>query len=113
MVTVNDVREYLNLPPDAGDSIVKRCLESAKSKARASGIPDFQNNAQYDMFLCSLSGFLYDNRNLGFIGSGNRGTSNAEANMRALVNAFVLELRYATEDDGSAPPPWPVPEETP
>lgn len=113
MVTVDDVREYLNLPPDAGDKIIKWFLASAKSKARAAGIPNFQNNAQYDIFLCSLSGFLYDNRNLGFIGSGNRGTSNAEANMRALVNAFVLELRYATEDDGGTPPPWSTPGVTP
>ncbi len=113
MVTPDDVREYLNLPPDASDDIVIKCLNSAKSKARGAGIPNFQNNAQYDMFLCALSGSLYDNRNLGFIGSGNRGTSSAETNARALVNSYVLELRHANEDDGSTPPPWPVPGVTP
>lgn len=107
MVTKDDLMNYLNLPPDADeDGLIELSLNAAKSKARVAGIPNFQNNAQYDLFLCALAGCWYDNRNLGFIGSGNRGTTNAEVNMRALINSHVLELRYASEDDGGAPPPW-------
>lgn len=106
MITVDDFREYLNLPPDADTAFLEQCLKAAKSKARAAGLPNFQDNAQYDLFLCALAGCWYDNRNLGFIGSGNRGTANAEANMRAMINSHVLELRYATEDDGRTPIPW-------
>lgn len=98
MVTVKELREYLNLPPD-DDGIAERCLAAAKSKAAAAGIKVFKKNAQYDLFLCALAGCWYDNRNFGFIGSGNRGTANAEENARKLINAFVLELRYAKEDE--------------
>ena len=112
MVKIEQLKEYLNLTPDDDSNIAELALKAAKSKARVAGIPNFQNNAMYDLFLCALAGFWNDNRNLGFIGSGNRGTANAEANSRALINSFVLELRYAKEDDGSDPPDWSTEDET-
>ena len=39
MLTVETLREYLNLPPDEGDAIAELCLNAAKSRAKAAGIP--------------------------------------------------------------------------
>lgn len=93
MVTIKTVREYLALPPDTPDTIADMCLKSAKSKARAAGIPDYQNNKQYDMFICALAACWYDNRGMTFANE-----YNDEAAQR-LTNAFVLELRHAGEDE--------------
>lgn len=93
MVTIKTIREYLALPPDTPDTIADMCLKSAKSKARTAGIPDYQNNKQYDMFLCALAACWYDNRGMTFANE-----YNDEAAQR-LINAFVLELRYAGEDE--------------
>lgn len=93
MVTIQHLREYLALPPDAPGTIADMCLKSAKSKARAAGIPDYQNNKQYDMFICALAACWYDNRGMTF-----QNAYNDEAAQR-LINAFVLELRYAGEDE--------------
>lgn len=67
-------------------------LQAAKSKARTAGIRDFQNNAQYDMFVLALAGLYYDNRGIGFA------DPSVEAAAKRMVDAFVLELRYAKED---------------
>ena len=93
MVTIKTLREYLALPPDAPDTIVDICLKAAKSKARTAGIPEFLNNKQYDMFLCALAACWYDNRGMTF-----QNAYNDEAAQR-LINAFVLELRHAGEDE--------------
>lgn len=93
-VTEDDLREYLRLPPDS-DENVSRYLTAALSKARAVGIPNFQCNAQYDLFILSLAAMYYENRAMGFSGSYQ---ATAEENARKLINSFVLELRYAKED---------------
>ena len=95
MLTVETLREYLNLPPDEGDAIAELCLNAAKSKAKAAGIPDYQDNAQYDLFLCALAGQWYDNRSLRFVGNGDAG---AQESAQKMINSFVLSLRYAGED---------------
>jgi hypothetical protein len=95
MLEISTLKEYLGMPPDAADTIAELCLKTAKSKCRTADIPDFQNNAHYDLFLCALSSCWYDNRGLTFAGNGN---ASAEDNARRLVNSFVLELRYAEED---------------
>lgn len=93
-VNANDLREYLNLPPD-DDENLDRYIATAKSKARAAGIPDYKHNAQYDQFMLALAGMYYENRALGFAGTYQ---ATAEVNARKLINSFVLELRYAGED---------------
>lgn len=93
-VTVNDFRAYLG-PAADDETDLKPFLAAAKSKARTAGIKDFKRNAQYDEFILSLAGMLYDNRGLAFSGSYQ---ATAEANARALINSYVLELRYAKED---------------
>ncbi len=95
MLTVETLREYLNLPPDEGDAIAELCLNAAKSRAKAAGIPDYQDNAQYDLFLCALAGLWYDNRSLRFVGNGDAG---AQESAQKMINSFVLSLRYAGED---------------
>lgn len=100
MLTIKTLREYLNLPPDAEDSIAEMCLNAAKSKARAAGIPDYKNNAAYDLFLCALAGCWYDNRGLRFI-TGN-GSALADVSAQRMINTFVLELRHAGEDSKGA-----------
>lgn len=97
MLTIETLRDYLNLPPDAEDSIAELCMKAAKSKARAAGIPDYKNNATYDLFLCALAGCWYDNRGLRYIASGSNAA--AEEAAQRMVNSFVLGLRHAGEDD--------------
>lgn len=93
MVGIQTLREYMNLPPDAEDGIAQLCLDAAKSKAQAAGIPDFQSNAAYDLFLCALAACYYDNRALQFTGN-----AAAQESAQRMINAFVLELRHAKED---------------
>jgi hypothetical protein len=93
MLTIKTLREYLGMPPDTPDTIADMCLKAAKSKALTAGIPDFQNNKQYDLFLCALSACYYDNRGLAFSNEYGEGAA------QGLVNAFTLELRHATEDE--------------
>lgn len=93
-VTVEDLRTYINLPPDF-DGDLSLYLASAKSKARAAGIPDFQNNAQYDLFLLALADMYYENRGMAYSGSYQ---ATAETNAKKLIDSFVLELRYSSED---------------
>lgn len=93
-VTVSDLRAYLNQPPDADDAL-QLYLDRARSKARAAGIPDYERNKQYDGFLLELAAFYYDNRGLSFAGSYQ---ATAEANAPRMIDAYVLELRYAGED---------------
>ncbi len=85
-VTSGDLIAYLH-PVDESEDLSKY-LAAARSKARSAGIPDFSHNAQYDMFLLTLATMYYDNR--GMVTDG--------ADMQKMVDAFVLELRYATED---------------
>lgn len=77
--------DYLNYPVDI-------YLNAAKSKARAAGIPVFENNGQHDMFILALAAMYYDNRGMVFDDPQN------EQAARKMVNSFVLELRYAEED---------------
>jgi hypothetical protein len=67
-------------------------LNAAKSKARAAGIPAFESNAQYDLFIMALAAMYYDNRGMTFQNPADA------ANAERMVNSFVLELRYGDED---------------
>ncbi len=92
-VTVELLRAFLNdLPPDeAEDAVLLDCLSAARSWARGAGIPDYRNNAQYDMALCALAARFYDAR-----GTGEPALDEAT---RQMLNSFALQLRYAGEDD--------------
>lgn len=103
--TVDDLRDYLRLPPDSPENL-EMYLAAARSKARAAGIPEYQNNALYKMFILSLAAMYYDNRGMTYSGSYQ---ATAENNARNLINAFVLELRYAGEDFVPATPITPLP----
>lgn len=99
MVQVTDLASYLPLMPDmtqdaATLKVLDTCLSAAKQKAKAAGIPEYENNAQYDLFILSLAAMYYDNRGFTFGGSYQ---ATAEANARKMINAFVLELRYQQE----------------
>lgn len=90
-VTVQKLKDYLRLSPDSTEDL-SGYLAAAQSKARSAGIPSFQHNAQYDLFILALAGMYYDNRGMQFeTGIG------AEVAQK-MVDAFVLELRYAEED---------------
>jgi hypothetical protein len=67
-------------------------LQAAKSKARAAGIPTFENNAQYDLFIMALAALYYDNRGMTFQNPADA------ANAQKMIDSFVLELRYGDED---------------
>ena len=95
MVTVENLRDYLNPPPDISEESLASWLKAAKSDARTAGVPDFQNNAQYDLFILSLAAWYYDNRGMSVSGSYQ---ATALETMQKIKNSFVLQLRYATED---------------
>ena len=76
-------------------------LNAAKSEARTAGIPDFDNNAQYDLFIYALAAWYYDNRGLQVSGSYQ---ATARETMQKIKDAFVLQLRHAEDDDSSVLP---------
>lgn len=67
-------------------------LQAAKSKAKAAGVGEYANNAQYDMFILALAALYYDNRGMTFQNPADA------ANAQRMIDGFVLELRYAAED---------------
>ena len=89
MVTAENLRTYLRLPPDESEYLAGY-LSAAKEKARSAGIPEFQNNALYDQFLLSFAGLLYEARSM---------DPNAAdpQKVQMLINSFVLPLRYSVE----------------
>lgn len=99
MVTVTDLRAYLNPPPDVADEQLTMWLNAAKSDARSAGVPEFQNNAQYDLFIYALATWYYDNRGMQVSGTYQ---ATALETMQKIKNSFVLQLRHATEDDESS-----------
>ncbi len=93
-VSESDLRGYLRLPADSQED-VSLFLNAARSKAKAAGVPEFEHNAEYDLFILSLAAMYYDNRGMAFSGSYQ---ATAEENARKLINSFVLSLRHAKED---------------
>lgn len=93
--TVEGLRAYMVDPPD-DDDVLDLFLRSAKSSAREAGIPDFRNNAEYDVFIYALATLRYDNRGLQFAGSYVAAQGD---NAKAMIDGFVLRLRHAKEDD--------------
>lgn len=93
-VSIEAFREYLNSPPDTSDAVLKMYLDAAADKARIAGVPDYQNNALYDLFIMELAGNYYDNRGMSCSGTYQAA---AEANATNICNAFVLELRHAKD----------------
>lgn len=87
-VTPEDLAGYLRLPPDSTEDL-ELFLNAARAFARAADIPEYTDNAQYDLLILSLAGFYYENRSLGFSGV----SQVAEVSMRRLLNSLVLELR--------------------
>jgi len=75
---------------------VDNYLAAAKSKAKVAGIPVFENNAQYDLFILALAAMYYDNRGMSFEGQR---PDYSEPAARNIINSFVNELRYAKEDE--------------
>ena len=101
-VTTENLAEYLRLPPGDTEGLTAY-LDAARSKARSAGVPDYQRNAQYDLFLLSLAAFYYEARGLST--PGQYQSSAEEENARKLTNSFVLALRHAGEDPEPEPEP--------
>lgn len=93
--TVKGLRAYMVDPPDE-DEILQLYLDSALSMARNAGIPNFRNNAEYDLFIYALATLRYDNRGLAFGGSYVAAQGD---NAKDMINSFVIRLRHAQEDD--------------
>jgi hypothetical protein len=75
---------------------VDKYLAAAKSKAISAGVPVFENNAQYDLFITALAAMYYENRAMAFEGQR---PDYSEPAARNIINSFVNELRYAKEDE--------------
>ncbi len=96
-VSETDLKKYLRLPADSEEDL-SLYLNAARSKAKNAGVPKYQNNAQYDLFLLALAAMYYDNRGMAFSGSYQ---ASAETNARKMIDSFILELRYAKEGETS------------
>lgn len=96
-VSLETFKEYVNAPPDISDTVLQMYLDAAKEKAKIAGVPEFQDNALYDLFLMELGGCYYDNRGMAFSGAYQ---ATAEETASKICNSFVLELRHA--EDGVA-----------
>ncbi len=96
-VSETDLKKYLRLPADSEEDL-SLYLNAAHSKAKNAGVPEYQNNAQYDLFLLALAAMYYDNRGMAFSGSYQ---ASAETNARKMIDSFILELRYSKEDETS------------
>lgn len=94
-VTSKSLHEYLGNPPDSSEDL-SMYINAAKAKATAAGVPEFKNNAHYDMFIHELAAHYYENRGLSVSGSYQ---ATAEETTRRITNAYVLELRYAKDGD--------------
>ena len=57
-------------------------LSAAKASAAAAGIPDYSDNALYDIFLYGLASIFYDYREM-----------DASPDVMRFINAFALQLR--------------------
>ena len=101
MITAADLAEYLH----ESENAVRPYLAAARSQLRRSGVPEYRNNAEYDLFVQALAGMYYDNRGLG------TPLADEQAATR-MINSFVLGLRHAGEDPDPPPEPEdPEPEE--
>lgn len=88
--TATGLAGYLRLMPDDMEDLTLY-IDAAKAKARAAGVPELLDNAQYDLFIYALAAMYYENRGMTFSGSYQ---ATAEENARRMINSFVLELRY-------------------
>ena len=93
--TIEGFRDYLNPAPDVTDDQLGGWIAAAKSEARTAGVPDFKQNAQYDLFIYALAAWYYDNR--GMQVSGTYQATSLETKKK-IMDSFVLTLRHATED---------------
>lgn len=107
--TVSGFRAYLRPPPDITDEQLNMWLASAKSEARTAGVPAFEHNAQYDIFIYALATWYYDNRGMQVSGTYQ---ATALETKKKITDAFVLQLRHATEDP-LPPEPDPEPDDPP
>lgn len=94
-VTVFDLKRYLHLPPDDCEPLYLY-LNAAIEQSRNAGIPVFKKNAQYDLFILSLAGALYENRCLGVSGAYPDVTAE---NIQRMINANALQLRHAKDGE--------------
>lgn len=93
--TIDGFRDYLNPAPDVNDSQLEGWISAAKSEARTAGVPAFEHNAQYDLFIYALAAWYYDNR--GMQVSGTYQATSLQTKQK-IMDSFVLALRHATED---------------
>ena len=96
-VDSKSLHEYMRNPPDCSEDL-SMYINAAKARAKAAGVPEFKNNALYDMFIHELATHFYENRGLSVSGTYQ---ATAEQTARNITNSYVLQLRYA--EDGEAP----------
>ena len=94
MVTVKEFRDYLRNPPD-DDQNLEMFLEAARKSMSDAGVSEQPDNPKYDLCLCALASFYYDNRGFSFSGAYQ---ATAETNARKLINSMILELRHSGDD---------------
>ena len=80
-VSVNGLKTYLRLPSDSTEDLTV-FLSAAKASAAAAGVPDYSDNALYDIFLYGLASIFYDHREMDASPDGMR-----------FINAVALQLR--------------------
>lgn len=94
-VDSQSLHAYMRDPPDCSEDL-SMYINAAKARAKAAGVPDFKHNALYDMFIHELATHFYENRGLSVSGTYQ---ATAEHTAQNITNSYVLQLRYAEEDE--------------
>ena len=94
-VNTYDLARHLRLPPDTEEPLYIY-LRAAVEQSRNAGVPVFENNAQYDLFILDLAAELFENRAFGISGAYPDVTA---ANIQRMINANVLQLRHSKDGE--------------
>lgn len=81
-VSQDGLKAYLRLPSNSTEDL-SLYLSAAQERANAAGVPVWEGNALYDLFIYTLAACFYDYR----------GAENPPG-AQEVINSFVLQLRY-------------------
>lgn len=65
MPSIEMVRQFAGIDPDCGDQVLALCLDAAVEWYRNAGVPPREGDSLYDLWVCNLAAWLYDNRGAG------------------------------------------------
>lgn len=100
-VTAEKLKTYLRIPPDSTEDL-SAYLEAAIAWCTNAGVTPRYADPLYDLLILKLAAQEYDNRAMGNMAGE---PDKAEEARQRMLNAFVLNLRYAAAPDTGATEP--------